>query len=228
MPGAAGPVRDSQPFCEARGNTDPRTERRIGTTSGTPINLEDCSSCGIQGWGWQDNGYGAGVLGDTVQFASAGLQKLRVQTRGELKRLQQELGTTTLYVTHDQGEAMTLGRRVALLRAGRIEQVAPPLELYRRPRTRFAATFVGSPTINLWPVGMVDGRLEVLGVEVAVGPEVAGALRRAARVEIVDVEDRERANLTGQRRAGEQEERQAARDPGWHTPIIVTCGTLAS
>jgi len=124
--------------------------------------------------------------------------QLRVQTRGELKRLQQELGTTTLYVTHDQGEAMTLGRRVALLRAGRIEQVAPPLELYRRPRTRFAATFVGSPTINLWPVGMVDGRLEVLGVEVAVGPEVAGALRRAARVEVgVRPEDVTTADVPG-------------------------------
>ena len=59
--------------------------------------------------------------------------QLRVQTRGELKRLQQELGTTTLYVTHDQGEAMTLGRRVALLRAGTIEQVATPLDLYRHP-----------------------------------------------------------------------------------------------
>src|SRR6202171_5975076 len=95
--------------------------------------------------------------------------QLRVQTRGELKRLQQELGTTTLYVTHDQGEAMTLGRRVALLRDGAIEQLAAPLELYRRPATRFAATFVGSPAINLWPaVVRGPGRLEVLWTELPV------------------------------------------------------------
>ena len=77
--------------------------------------------------------------------------QLRIQTRAELKRLQQELGTTTLYVTHDQGEAMTMGDRVAVLRAGAIEQVGRPLELYREPANKFVATFVGSPAINLWP-----------------------------------------------------------------------------
>jgi ABC-type sugar transport system ATPase subunit len=103
--------------------------------------------------------------------------QLRVQTRGELKRLQQELGTTTLYVTHDQGEAMTLGRRVALLRDGAIEQLGAPLELYRRPATRFAATFVGSPAINLWPaVVRGPGHVEVLGIELALPAALAGAL----------------------------------------------------
>src|SRR5262249_53272782 len=102
--------------------------------------------------------------------------QLRVQTRGELKRLQQELGTTTLYVTHDQGEAMTLGRRVALLREGAIEQVAAPLEIYRRPATRFAATFVGSPAINLWPAVARGGRLQVLGIECALPAGVAGGV----------------------------------------------------
>jgi multiple sugar transport system ATP-binding protein len=107
--------------------------------------------------------------------------QLRVQTRGELKRLQQELGTTTLYVTHDQGEAMTLGRRVALLRDGAIEQLAAPLELYRRPATRFAATFVGSPAINLWPaVVRGPGRLEVLGRELPVPPALTASLGTAA------------------------------------------------
>ena len=89
--------------------------------------------------------------------------QLRVQTRAELKRLQQELGTTTLYVTHDQGEAMTMGSRVAVLRAGAIEQVGTPLELYRRPANRFVATFLGSPTINLWPGAD--------GAEIGVRPE---------------------------------------------------------
>ena len=82
--------------------------------------------------------------------------QLRIQTRAELKRLQQELGTTTLYVTHDQGEAMTMGARVAVLRAGVIEQVGRPLDLYREPANRFVATFVGSPAINVWP-GARDG-----------------------------------------------------------------------
>jgi multiple sugar transport system ATP-binding protein len=111
--------------------------------------------------------------------------QLRVQTRGELKRLQQELGTTTLYVTHDQGEAMTLGRRVALLRAGTIEQVATPLDLYRHPATRFAATFVGSPAINLWPVRADGrGRVEVLGTDLDVPEEVATLVASAGRVEV--------------------------------------------
>jgi multiple sugar transport system ATP-binding protein len=111
--------------------------------------------------------------------------QLRVQTRGELKRLQQELGTTTLYVTHDQGEAMTLGRRVALLRAGAIEQVARPLDLYRHPATRFAATFVGSPAINLWPATSAGrGRVKVLGADMSVPDEVAALVAGVGRVEV--------------------------------------------
>jgi ABC-type sugar transport system ATPase subunit len=111
--------------------------------------------------------------------------QLRVQTRGELKRLQQELGTTTLYVTHDQGEAMTLGRRVALLRAGTIEQVATPLDLYRHPATRFAATFVGSPALNLWPATSAGtGRLKLLGTEMAVPEDVATLVASLGRVEV--------------------------------------------
>jgi ABC-type sugar transport system ATPase subunit len=82
--------------------------------------------------------------------------QLRLQTRTELRRLQQELRTTTVYVTHDQGEAMTLGDRIALLRNGAIEQVGRPLDLYRRPASRFVAAFLGSPPINLWPATRVD------------------------------------------------------------------------
>jgi multiple sugar transport system ATP-binding protein len=82
--------------------------------------------------------------------------QLRLQTRTELRRLQQELRTTTVYVTHDQGEAMTLGDRIALLRNGAIEQVGRPLDLYRRPASRFVAAFLGSPPINLWPATRTD------------------------------------------------------------------------
>jgi multiple sugar transport system ATP-binding protein len=95
--------------------------------------------------------------------------QLRLQTRTELRRLQQELRTTTVYVTHDQGEAMTLGDRIALLRDGSIEQVGPPLELYRRPASRFVAAFLGSPPINLWPATIAaDGTVKAAGISLLV------------------------------------------------------------
>jgi multiple sugar transport system ATP-binding protein len=75
--------------------------------------------------------------------------KLRVQMRAEIARIQNELGVTTLYVTHDQVEAVTLGDRVAVLRDGLLQQVAPPKELYDTPRSIFVASFIGSPTMNL-------------------------------------------------------------------------------
>jgi ABC-type sugar transport system ATPase subunit len=75
--------------------------------------------------------------------------QLRLQTRTELKRLHRELGTTMIYVTHDQGEAMTLGGRVAVMQRGSIVQIGPPLDLYRRPANTFVATFLGSPPMNL-------------------------------------------------------------------------------
>ena len=74
--------------------------------------------------------------------------RLRVQMRGELKHLQHELGTTTVYVTHDQAEAMTLAHRVAVMRGGRLQQFDTPLNIYNRPANRFVAEFVGSPSMN--------------------------------------------------------------------------------
>lgn len=74
--------------------------------------------------------------------------KLRLQMRGELKRLQHDLGTTTIYVTHDQAEAMTLAHRVAVMRDGKLQQYAPPLEIYDQPANRFVAEFVGNPGMN--------------------------------------------------------------------------------
>jgi multiple sugar transport system ATP-binding protein len=74
--------------------------------------------------------------------------RLRVQMRGELKRLQHELGTTALYVTHDQAEAMTLAHRIAVMRGGRLQQFDTPMNIYQRPANRFVAGFVGSPGMN--------------------------------------------------------------------------------
>ena len=74
--------------------------------------------------------------------------RLRVQMRGELKRLQHQLGTTTIYVTHDQAEAMTLASRVAVMRKGRLQQFDTPMNIYNHPANRFVAEFVGSPSMN--------------------------------------------------------------------------------
>ena len=74
--------------------------------------------------------------------------KLRAETRAQIVKLQRQLGTTSIYVTHDQTEAMTMGDRIAVMHQGQIEQVAPPLELYNRPATQFVAEFIGSPPMN--------------------------------------------------------------------------------
>jgi multiple sugar transport system ATP-binding protein len=87
--------------------------------------------------------------------------KLRVQMRTELARLQRRLGTTTLYVTHDQTEAMTLGDRIAVLRRGEVQQVGTPRELYAQPRNLFVAGFIGAPAMNFLPARFQDGRLEL-------------------------------------------------------------------
>jgi multiple sugar transport system ATP-binding protein len=82
--------------------------------------------------------------------------RLRVQMRAELKRLQQQLGTTTVYVTHDQAEAMTLAHRVAVMNHGRLQQYDTPLAVYNSPANRFVAEFVGSPSMNF-----VEGRVDL-------------------------------------------------------------------
>lgn len=82
--------------------------------------------------------------------------KLRASARDELKRFQEDLGTTTIYVTHDQAEAMGLGDRIAVLNAGQVSQIGPPIEVYDDPADTFVATFIGSPPMNLIPH---DGKL---------------------------------------------------------------------
>jgi len=82
--------------------------------------------------------------------------KLRVQMRTEIKRVHQKVKTTTVYVTHDQVEAMTLADRVVVMNAGRIEQIGTPQELYHKPRTRFVAGFIGSPAMNFIPCRLDD------------------------------------------------------------------------
>ena len=102
--------------------------------------------------------------------------KLRVEMRAYIARLHQELGTTTLYVTHDQTEAMTMGDRVAVMRDGKLEQVDEPRELYDRPANLFVAAFIGSPAMNLLRghLELVDGQVQVaLGSQRLVLPDEA-------------------------------------------------------
>jgi multiple sugar transport system ATP-binding protein len=105
--------------------------------------------------------------------------KLRVQTRAEISRLQNDLGTTTIYVTHDQVEAMTMGNRVAVMRKGQLQQVASPQELYDRPVNLFVGGFIGSPAMNMVEATLdrQDGRL-VAGIgsqRIMLDDEVVGA-----------------------------------------------------
>jgi multiple sugar transport system ATP-binding protein len=97
--------------------------------------------------------------------------KLRVDMRAELARLHERLGITTVYVTHDQVEAMTLGTRVAVMRDGTVQQVDTPQTLYREPVNLFVAAFIGSPSMNLVEADLVDGVLEFAGFRVPLTPD---------------------------------------------------------
>lgn len=110
--------------------------------------------------------------------------KLRVETRTELLRLQRRLGITSLYVTHDQEEAMTLSDRIVVMREGRIAQAGPPAEVYRRPADTFVATFVGSPKMNLIDGAVTGGELRTAsGVRIAVGGPDAAAVTIGVRAD---------------------------------------------
>lgn len=93
---------------------------------------------------------------------------LRVQTRADIVSLQRRLGTTTIYVTHDQVEAMTMGHRIAVMREGRLQQVAAPQDLYERPANTFVASFLGSPGMNLTPALIDGGAVTVDGTAIDV------------------------------------------------------------
>jgi multiple sugar transport system ATP-binding protein len=105
--------------------------------------------------------------------------KLRVQMRTEVSRLQRRLGTTTVYVTHDQTEAMTLGDRVAVMRGGLLQQVGSPQELYDRPKNLFVAGFIGSPAMNFIPATLEEGSLSTAFGTIPLMPQQRQAIERA-------------------------------------------------
>ena len=107
--------------------------------------------------------------------------KLRVQTRSQIAELQRRLGVTTVYVTHDQVEAMTMGHRVAVLSGGQLQQVATPRELYDNPVNEFVAGFIGSPAMNLQTVPLADGGARVAGTTLPLPISIRTAAKARAQ-----------------------------------------------
>jgi multiple sugar transport system ATP-binding protein len=113
--------------------------------------------------------------------------KLRVQMRGEIARLQRRLGATTVYVTHDQTEAMTLGDRVVVMHSGVAQQFGTPDELYERPANLFVAGFIGSPAMNFFPAALTPTGLTLSVGEVMLTPEVRQVIARHPKTENIIV-----------------------------------------
>jgi multiple sugar transport system ATP-binding protein len=111
--------------------------------------------------------------------------KLRVQTRSQIAELQRRLGVTTVYVTHDQVEAMTMGHRVAVLSNGKLQQCASPRELYDNPVNQFVAGFIGSPAMNLQTAPLTDGGATLAGTVIPLAAPVRAAAARDQLSEII-------------------------------------------
>ena len=111
--------------------------------------------------------------------------KLRVQTRTQIAKLQRDLGVTTVYVTHDQTEAMTMGDRIAVLKDGLLMQVGTPQELYDTPNNIFVAGFIGSPAMNLLEAPVAEGAIQLGDRAVPLPPVAAEALAKAGRTSAV-------------------------------------------
>jgi multiple sugar transport system ATP-binding protein len=126
--------------------------------------------------------------------------KLRVQMRAEVSRLQNRLGTTTVYVTHDQTEAMTLGDRVAVMRLGVVQQVGPPQELYDNPVNLFVAGFIGSPSMNFPPAHLDGDTVKLPMVEAKIPDSVRSRLNSERLIAGIRPEDFEDASLVGDKR----------------------------
>ena len=136
-----------------------RSRRRRGSSTSSSTSTASrrtCRAVSASAWRWAARSSAspsAFLMDEPLSNLDA---KLRVQMRTEISRIQQRLETTTIYVTHDQTEAMTLGDRVAVMRAGVLQQVGPPAELYGIPTNLFVAGFIGSPSMNFL-AGEIDG-----------------------------------------------------------------------
>jgi multiple sugar transport system ATP-binding protein len=146
--------------------------------------------------------------------------KLRTSMRGELKRLQRELGTTTLYVTHDQAEAMTMADLIAVIDNGVLQQVATPDEIYDRPANRFVATFVGNPALSLVP-GRLDRNAGRFVTDLGAVPLTEGTLSASAEATVEEMGVRpEDLRLTSPHEEGVLRGEVYAVEPMGHETII--------
>ncbi|MGB3505590.1 MAG: ATP-binding cassette domain-containing protein, partial [Xanthobacteraceae bacterium] len=146
--------------------------------------------------------------------------KLRVQMRIEIKKVHQKVRTTTVYVTHDQVEAMTLADRVVVMNHGRIEQIGPPNELYHRPATKFVAGFIGSPAMNFIPCQLEEsgGLLQVRVSDAAAFPVPA---ERVARYRAIPRDTKLLLGLRPEHLVDAQSNQSAAFQPFDATPDVI-------
>jgi multiple sugar transport system ATP-binding protein len=140
-----------------------RLRRRSSSRTCWTAIRASCRAVSGSGWRWGARSSATRACSCSTSRLSNLDAKLRVQMRSELRELHQRLGVTSLYVTHDQVEAMTMADRIVVLRDGRVEQVGRPLDLYDRPRNTFVAGFIGSPAMNLFEGIVRAGGFELNG-----------------------------------------------------------------
>jgi multiple sugar transport system ATP-binding protein len=181
-------VRDNMGFALKLAKTDKDEIDRRVTEAARILDLEphlDRKPANLSGGQRQRVAMGRAIVRDPKAFLMdeplSNLDaKLRVQMRTEVARIQRSLGTTMVYVTHDQTEAMTLGDRVAVMRAGVLQQVAAPADLYERPQNLFVAGFIGSPSMNFLPSRIDDGHITLPFGAFPLPAELRSRLQRAA------------------------------------------------
>jgi multiple sugar transport system ATP-binding protein len=176
-------VRENMGFALKLAGTDKEEIDRKVTEAAKTLDLEqhlDRRPANLSGGQRQRVAMGRAIVRDPKAFLMdeplSNLDaKLRVQMRTEVAKLQSKLETTTVYVTHDQTEAMTLGDRVAVMRAGALQQVGSPAELYERPKNLFVAGFIGSPAMNFMPAELSGNRVKLPIGEAELSAAVEGA-----------------------------------------------------
>ncbi|MGI8727629.1 MAG: ABC transporter ATP-binding protein [Solirubrobacterales bacterium] len=181
-------VRENMAFPLKMADTDDETTKKKVEEAAEILELEehlDRRPANLSGGQRQRVAMGRAIVRDPQAFLMdeplSNLDaKLRVQMRTEVSRIQKDLGTTTVYVTHDQTEAMTLGDRVAVMRKGVLQQVGSPQELYDEPRNLFVAGFIGSPSMNFMPVEVNDGVAKLPMAEAELPAETRKALEQSS------------------------------------------------
>jgi len=171
-----------------RGKPKPEIEKRVREAART-LGLEDFLARKprqLSGGQRQRVAMGRAIVRDPAAFLfdeplSNLDAKLRVKTRVEIRALQQRLGTTSIYVTHDQLEAMTLADKLVVMNAGRIEQIGRPLDVYERPETLFVASFIGSPPMNIIPAQPAAALAQIAGARAAGADTLIGVRPEALR-----------------------------------------------